>query len=36
LAALFISRDIGLIGASFYIRYQSLPPPVCVYSEWLV
>jgi cardiolipin synthase len=34
LAALFISRDIGLIGASFYIRYQSLPPPKTLAQFW--
>ena len=28
LAALFVGRDVLLIGAVFYLRYKTCPPPV--------
>ncbi|XP_072166642.1 probable cardiolipin synthase (CMP-forming) [Diadema setosum] len=28
LTALIVLRDIGLVSAAFYLRYQSLPPPI--------
>ena len=30
LTALIIARDIGLIGAGFYVRFVSLTPPVSI------
>ena len=31
LTVVILSRDAVLIGASFYLRYTTLPPPVCDY-----
>lgn len=31
LTCLVVARDVMLVSAASYIRYQSLPPPVCIY-----